>query len=142
MRMLPSYLLIQYRCPTECRLSYSAAPWKCVVSIRSTTDVSGAPLGQARSERFGPAIFDKAEVEERIRRAQRAVLNPRTPAQQFLEGDDEDVEERQLTFSKNCVCLEISGADIADLSFVDLPGESILHGGYCIVLTRDRYHCP
>jgi hypothetical protein len=113
------------RCPTECRLSYSEHPWRCVVSIRFITDPSGAALGQARSERFGKPIFDKGEVEERIRRAQRAILNPKTPVQTFLEGEDEDPEERQLTFSKNCVCLEISGEDVADLSFVDLPGTNI-----------------
>ena len=89
------------------------------------TDASGQPLGQIRSEPFGPPMSDKAEVEERIRRAQRAVLNPSTPPRDFLEGPDEDPDERQLTFSKNCVCLEISGADVADLSFVDLPGTAL-----------------
>jgi hypothetical protein len=87
------------------------------------TDQRGAALGQIRSEPFGETITDKALVEERIRRAQRAILNPSTPARQFLEGDDEDPARRELTFSKNCVCLEISGRDVADLSFVDLPGK-------------------
>jgi hypothetical protein len=109
-------------CPTECRLSYSTHPWRCSVSIRRITGPDGVPLGEAKSERFGPIITDKAQVEDRIRRAQRAILNPRTSSQTFLEGDDEDPQERQLTFSRNCVCLEISGPDIADLSFVDLPG--------------------
>lgn len=61
-------------------------------------------------------------MEERIRRAQRAILNPDTHFQSFLDGDDEDPKERQLTFSKNTVCLEVSSEDVADLSFVDLPG--------------------
>ncbi|KAF9807180.1 hypothetical protein IEO21_08339 [Rhodonia placenta] len=110
------------RCPTECRLSSSSEPWRCIVSLRFTTDKIGQPLGQARNERFGEPILNKADVEERIRRAQRAILNPSIDARQFLEGDDVDPEDRELTFSINCVCLEISGSDVADLSFVDLPG--------------------
>jgi hypothetical protein len=98
------------------------------------TDAAGQPLGQIRSESFGPTMFDKVDVEERIRRAQRAILNPSTNAREFLEGPDEDPEFRQLTFSKNCVCLEIKGEDVADLSFVDLPGESLVTCCYYIVL--------
>jgi hypothetical protein len=93
-----------------------------VVSLRFTTDDTGQPLGQARNESFGPTIYNKIEVEERIRRAQRAILNPGTPYRQFLEGEDEDPKERQLTFSTNCVSLQINGAGVADLSFCDLPG--------------------
>ena len=61
-------------CPTECRLSYSEYPWQCIVSLRFITDEL---LGQARNEVFGSVIYDKSEVEERIRRAQRAILNPK-----------------------------------------------------------------
>lgn len=66
-------------------------------------------------------LLDKSEVEDRIRRAQRAVLNPSTPCEQFLDGEELEVDY-ELTFSKNCVCLQINGSDVADLSFVDLPG--------------------
>ncbi|THH15705.1 hypothetical protein EUX98_g9424 [Antrodiella citrinella] len=110
------------RCPTECRLSWSSEPWKCVVSLRFITDANGKPLGQIRNETFGEPIFDKELVEERIRRAQRAILNPSTSSRQFLEGVDEDPVDRDLTFSINCVSLQISGNDVADLSFCDLPG--------------------
>jgi hypothetical protein len=92
------------------------------VSLRFITDVRGQPLGEARNDRFGPIIYDKVEVEERIRRAQRAILNPSTEFRHFLQGKDEDPEQRQLTFSTNCVSLQISGREVADLSFVDLPG--------------------
>jgi GTPase SAR1 family protein len=110
------------RCPTECRLSHSEDAWKCVVSLRFITDANGQVLGQVRNELFGPTIFKKAQVEERIRRAQRAILNPSTTYRQFLEGEDRDPEQHQLTFSTNCVSLQISGKDVADLSFCDLPG--------------------
>ncbi|KAF8911682.1 P-loop containing nucleoside triphosphate hydrolase protein [Gymnopilus junonius] len=111
------------RCPTECRLSRNNSSWQCIVSLRFITDSNGQPLGQARNERFGPIIYDKSEVEERIRRAQRAILNPTRSAKFFLESDDEDAQlESQLSFSLNSVTLQISGPDVADLSFCDLPG--------------------
>ncbi|KAL4247786.1 hypothetical protein AB1N83_014132, partial [Pleurotus pulmonarius] len=110
------------RCPTECKLSSSATTWSCVVTLRFTTDVNGQTLGQPRTIIFGPAITDKSDVEERIRRAQRAILNPSTSYQTFLNGDDEDLPKSELTFSTNCVTLQISGPDVADLSFCDLPG--------------------
>ncbi|KAF7782858.1 hypothetical protein Agabi119p4_2234 [Agaricus bisporus var. burnettii] len=120
------------RCPTECRLSYSSQPWKCVVSLRITTDRSGQPLGQSRNETFGSTIYDKKEVDDRIRRAQLAILNPDKPAKSFLNDDEPSLTEGNfLTFSKNCVSLAISGPDVADLSFVDLPGliASVGRGG-------------
>ena len=75
-------------------------------------------MGQIRNDRFGPTSYNKAEVEERLRRAQRAVLNPSTDPRNFLQGDDEDPEERQLTFSTNCVSLQISGRDVGMLVIV------------------------
>ncbi|KAF7977729.1 hypothetical protein HWV62_2796 [Athelia sp. TMB] len=119
------------RCPTECRLAYSNEPWKCNVYLRFITSPNGQPLDQVRNEAFGPTMLDKREVEERIRRAQRAILNPSTPAKEFLHGEDVDPPERQLTFSSNCVSLQISGKDVADLSFCDLPGliSSVGKGG-------------
>ncbi|KAJ3936011.1 MAG: P-loop containing nucleoside triphosphate hydrolase protein [Lentinula lateritia] len=112
------------RCPTECRLTNVAAParWNCVVSIRTITDSTGQHLGQARNEPFGEVIYNKAEVEDRIRRAQRAILNPHIPRSQILMGDEEINDGRTFTFSSNYVSLQISGPDVADLSFCDLPG--------------------
>ncbi|KAF7428945.1 hypothetical protein PC9H_008182 [Pleurotus ostreatus] len=110
------------RCPTECKLSSSSSDWTCIVTLRFTTDVNGQTLGQPRTIVFGPAITDKSNVEERIRRAQRAILNPGTSYQIFLDGDDEDLPKSELTFSTNCVTLQISGPGVADLSFCDLPG--------------------
>ncbi|PPR05458.1 hypothetical protein CVT24_008227 [Panaeolus cyanescens] len=110
------------RCPTECRLSHSNGPWQCVVSLRFTTDSRGQPLGQARNQPFGDIIYDKSNVEERIRRAQRAILNPSRPAKEFLEGPESESNVSEQTFSTNCVSLQISGPDVADLSFCDLPG--------------------
>ncbi|KAF8991459.1 P-loop containing nucleoside triphosphate hydrolase protein [Cyathus striatus] len=118
------------RCPTECRLARTEGQWKCIISLRRLTDASGQTLGQALIEQFGSIIYDKKDVEERIRRAQRAILNPSKPAKQFLESDDED-SDYEVSFSMNCVSLQITGPDVADLSFCDLPGliASVSRGG-------------
>ena len=79
-------------------------------------------MGIAENIPFGPVIMDKKDVEERIRRAQRAILNPSTSYETFLSGPDGDSETKEVSFSKNCVCLELSGPDLTDLSFCDLPG--------------------
>ncbi|KAJ7809004.1 P-loop containing nucleoside triphosphate hydrolase protein [Mycena olivaceomarginata] len=108
------------RCPTECRLSCSEGPWTCIVELRYIRDQNGQFLGQTRSVVFGNPIFDKAEVEDRIRRAQRAILCPSKAAQTFLTDNDSGPTE--ISFSTNYISLQISGPEIADLSFVDLPG--------------------
>ncbi|KAH9485775.1 Interferon-induced GTP-binding protein Mx2 [Psilocybe cubensis] len=110
------------RCPTECKLSKSNAPWQCIVSLRYITDASGQVLGQAQNPVFGSVIYDKSQVEDRIRRAQLAILNPNKPLKYFLEETDFEDLKPQLSFSINAVSLQISGPDVADLSFVDLPG--------------------
>ncbi|KAK7017181.1 P-loop containing nucleoside triphosphate hydrolase protein [Favolaschia claudopus] len=117
------------RCPTECRLSRSDAPWACTVELRFITDKNGQPLGHARNEAFGDEISDKSQVEDRIRRAQRAILNPSKPARTFLDDTEDDTTE--LSFSTNYISLQISGPELADLSFVDLPGliASVSRGG-------------
>jgi hypothetical protein len=90
-----------------------------VVSLRFVTDVNGTELDEPKTVGFGDTIFDKLLVTERIRRAQCAILNPNTDPDFFLA---DDLEERHLSFSSSSVCLEISGKDVDDLSFVDLPG--------------------
>ena len=72
---------------------------------------------------FGDPIFEKSLVTDRIRRAQCAILNPKTDNDFFLDASPDKLDERDLSFSFNSVCLEISGKDVDDLSFVDLPGE-------------------
>lgn len=83
--------------------------------------------GQMYNEQFGAPILEagKSEVEDRIRRAQRAILNPSRLAKYYLTVDhDEDYSDSELSFSRDCVSLQISGPDVADLSFCDLPGKS------------------
>lgn len=110
------------RCPTECQLSHSSEPWRCVVSLRMVTDPEGKVLSQPQKFDFGGPILERSLVTERIRRAQCAILNPSTSPDRFLEASPDALEERELSFSSNTICLEIYGRDVDDLSFVDLPG--------------------
>jgi len=55
----------------------------------------------ARVIPFGDPISSKSNVEERIRRAQRAILNPSMGHRTFLEGTD--VGENEISFSRNYV---------------------------------------
>ncbi|KAI6014082.1 hypothetical protein PISMIDRAFT_212315 [Pisolithus microcarpus 441] len=107
------------RCPTECRLTHTESDWTCVVKLHLNTDERGSPI-KPRVLPFGGPLTSKSEVEERIKRAQRAILNPKTPSETFLGGAT--VDENETSFSRNYVSLDISGRDLADLSFVDLPG--------------------
>ncbi|KAG6883701.1 hypothetical protein C0993_004521 [Termitomyces sp. T159_Od127] len=113
------------RCPTECRLSRSSEPWKCTVSLRVSEH------GKMKTEKFGDVITNKADVEERIRRAQWAILNPTLLSahgpRHFLTGDDHGTD-LELSFSSCFVSLQISGPDVADLSFCDLPGKRLIAG--------------
>ncbi|KAF9443091.1 hypothetical protein P691DRAFT_788503 [Macrolepiota fuliginosa MF-IS2] len=84
--------------------------------------------GQSHNEPFGPVIYDKKEVKDRIQRAQLVILNPDQSAASFLDDDELGTalsspgEASSLTFLMNCISLAISGPDVADLSFVDLLG--------------------
>lgn len=64
-----------------------------------------------------------------LRRAQAAVLNPKTPTSRFVVMTDSELSELSprdrpdsTPFSQNVVCVDIAGPDLTDLSFVDLPG--------------------
>lgn len=110
-----------YRCPTECRLLQNkASPWQCIVSLRWLTDKRGQSI-KVRTDQFGEPIHDPADVAERVRRAQCAILSPDSDPEVFLRGE---VMTPEPSFSKNCVSLEITGPDVIDLSLVDLPGIS------------------
>ena len=114
------------RCPTECQLSYSDHPWSCNVVLRKMVDKHGQPMGGTQNIPFGPTIEDKSDVEERICCAQRAILNPSTSHEVFLTGPNRDPNGgSEISFLKNCVCLELRGPDLTDLSFCDLPGMCI-----------------
>jgi len=107
-------------------LSSSGKEWSCQVSLRFTVDNHGRALPKTRHDPFGEPIKDKSKVEERIRRAQFAILNPKMNPLSFLNSPIDSIAHglNALSFSSNCIQVSISGQGVDDLSFVDLPGQS------------------
>ncbi|KAF7979740.1 hypothetical protein HWV62_41114 [Athelia sp. TMB] len=112
----------------ECRLVSSPGLWTCRLSIRWEFDDEGKPLGKVEESSFGTPITNKDDVELALRRAQAAVLNPEFPPSFFVSISEADLaaimlnNEKTLRFSRNVLCVDISGPDLTDLAFVDLPG--------------------
>jgi hypothetical protein len=78
--------------------------------------------GSTREIPFGQTITEKSDVTERIQRAQRAILSPSVLPENLLSGAESDLGQLEIPFSSNCIVLHISGPDITDLNFIDLPG--------------------
>jgi len=114
------------RCPTECILIHKEGPWSCKVNLRFKYDGDNRELVDHHHYEFGPVITRPAEVKERLRRAQVAILNPNLSdpdfPDRFLNGDLPDPATRAISFSHNFISMTIEGPDVVDLSFVDLPG--------------------
>ena len=114
-------MLLHSRCPTECRLTYADTPWTCVVKLHFITDKLGAPIKGCVISLSG-AISTKADVEDHIRWAQHAILNPSTDPDTFLDRATVLLPGNEMSLSHNYISLEIEGRDLTDLSFVDLLG--------------------
>jgi len=117
----------------ECRLTQSSAgsKWQCQVKLRIEFDnETHVRLPRISEEKFGDMVYDPALLEDMLRRAQLAILNPSVSAKSFVKFDftsipDGDLplgSKKQLQFSKNVVCLDLQGPQVTDLSFIDLPG--------------------
>lgn len=120
----------------ECRLQQRAgSEWHCQVFLRIETDNDGIRLREIHEIPFGSPLTSKTELETMLRRAQLAVLNPAISPERFVDLNVDlpasyenslDFTD-QLAFSSNVVCVTVWGPDVPDLSFIDLPGESIYH---------------
>ncbi|KAF8603999.1 hypothetical protein BDV93DRAFT_117624 [Ceratobasidium sp. AG-I] len=110
------------RCPTECRLAFSNDPWKCTVHLRFLKDEKGNDISPIRNVQFGGVITNKVDVEDRLRRAQLAILNPGVDSDKYLTGNAPAGSSGEVAFSENFVSVEISGPEVTNLSFCDLPG--------------------
>ncbi|KZO95027.1 hypothetical protein CALVIDRAFT_187292 [Calocera viscosa TUFC12733] len=111
------------RCPSEIRLRSSNAAWTCLISLRWEYDQIGQKLRDVRTVPFGDRFTDPSQVEIMLRRAQLAILNPKTEQHLFLSADLANFENTgELGFSRNVICIEVTGPGLTDLTFVDLPG--------------------
>ncbi|KAF8752604.1 hypothetical protein RHS01_07505 [Rhizoctonia solani] len=100
-----------------CKIKLPRSTGTCTRSAGVQSNVSRSTqicLGGA-----GGPLDDPDLVEERIRLAQIAVLNPKVDPDTILRGEE---PRDGLSFTKNCVLIKLSGHELADLSFVDLPG--------------------
>ncbi|KAI0553181.1 dynamin family protein [Xylaria curta] len=146
---LPRSAGVGTRCPLHIRLIDSSnARWSCTVALQLDYDFE--PKGKIKksdvtaSNPFPPwvkkshrdikifkTIFDPNEIEEVLRWAQVAILNPKNDHEMYIPGDGTIAKSLSLAeatstaaaqFSPNIISLEIKGPELPGLSFYDLPG--------------------
>jgi hypothetical protein len=83
-------------------------------------DANGVALSVPQHTPFGPDIDNVSHVCERIERAQIAILHPERDPSDFVGATF--FERTGGGFSFDSILIDISGPDVTDLSFVDLPG--------------------
>jgi len=107
-------------------MSNSDERWRCDIFLRFKYDSENLPLikGETQDITFGDTLYTREDVQDRVRRAQLAILNPDLDNPDFPHSflTSEPPPRSEMTFSRNTVVLRVSGPDIVDLSFVDLPG--------------------
>lgn len=128
------------RCPMEINLTHSSGPnqtWVCRVflSRRYMFDATkkvvvkkSQPLGpwaeqEPEDEEFA-TLFDKIQVQDTLKWAQLAILNPGRRSADYIPGQNVGTDDShyQVKFSPNVVRLDISAPEFPNLSFYDLPG--------------------
>ncbi|KAK7679580.1 hypothetical protein QCA50_017290 [Cerrena zonata] len=138
------------RAPIECQLSSSEDPWACTVSVRWEFSSDGRRLDQVKTIGVQQDIDSMADVELALRRAQHWVLNPSHDLKKICGLNIEGLKKEYkgtLEFSRNVICLDVSGPDITNLSFVDLPGiiqnaeKELVHMVEDLVLSYIRSKC-
>ena len=106
------------KCPMELRLEGPEGTWSCRVSLRFHPR-EGVNSPNRTVLFHTPASLDELEIA--LQWAQLAILNPGRPHTDFLDFNAPLPSTTEITFSKDTIVVEISGAKI-DLTFVDLPG--------------------
>ncbi|SJL16534.1 uncharacterized protein ARMOST_20060 [Armillaria ostoyae] len=120
------------RCPMECTMLSSSSTWSCTIYLNIKYAPGGGKLAIPDKAQFGPVITNKDTVEVWIRRAQAAILCRHRPKEDFTSMTTEELrnlattDSQMLPFSKNIVQVELRDPDLTDLSFIDLPGKTLL----------------
>lgn len=146
------------RCPLEINLLDNSKPgsrWNCEITlitkyhhdselIERATKLR--PLGpwvaQDRAEKFQFAtLTSKAQVESALYRAQLAILDIGNPYEHYKLGSTLPRDSLKVKFSPNVIQLDISGPDLPNLSFYDLPGvinvSEVAHEEYLVTLVKN-----
>ncbi|KAF5864841.1 hypothetical protein ETB97_006380 [Aspergillus alliaceus] len=127
------------RCPMEINLSESepGQPWACQIFLSRKYMYDGSrkfkvtrksqPLGpwivQDQEDEHFVTLSDRNQVQEAIKWAQIAILNPGQPSREYIPGENTGTSTHcQVKFSPNVVRLDISAPEFPNLSFYDLPG--------------------
>ncbi|GMF73239.1 unnamed protein product [Aspergillus oryzae] len=127
------------RCPMEINLSEGepGQPWACQIylsrrymydgSRKFRTPRKAQPLGpwieQDQEDEHFITLSEKDQVQEAIKWAQLAILNPGQSSREYIPGENAGTNTHyQVKFSPNIVRLDISAPDFPNLSFYDLPG--------------------
>jgi len=99
----------------ECRLVQTnpSSLWAAQIYIRRVDSEEVA---------FGPHLTDGNILDDMLRRAQRAILNPNENPEQYLDPSTPSKDINALSFSPDVVVVKISSPEVADLTFIDLPG--------------------
>jgi GTP-binding protein EngB required for normal cell division len=141
---LPKQMGMCTRCPANIKTAPSDT-WSCTVSLHEYYNFSNdARRAPTKSNLFPPwrenedqgltirhfkTVSDKSELEEVLRWAQIALLNPSQDYHAFIPGIGTVAQnglnmghKHEADFSPNIVAIEISGPRLPALSFYDLPG--------------------
>ncbi|KAJ9073386.1 hypothetical protein DSO57_1017098 [Entomophthora muscae] len=114
----------------ELRLSDTQDEFQCNVSLQLKYDNKGYALPSPKEISFKEGLADLYEIEITVRRAQKAILNPKKPHQDYLnhkfddstpEAKLKDASSNELTFTENTILIKIQGAK-TNLTLIDLPG--------------------
>jgi hypothetical protein len=85
--------------------------------LRFEKDENGQRMPEVKETEFGPLLKDKSKLEDTLRRAQLAILNPSVHHASFVDFDLDQIvpgqpplgSKKLLQFSSNVVCLDLSG---------------------------------
>lgn len=105
-------------------MSSTATSWMCTISLRSEGNLGAA------TQRFGPVITNKRDVELWLRRAQGAILSTEVNKLQWESKSAAEIKQAiqdkigMREFTEDTIVVDIQDQGVTDLSFVDLPGTS------------------
>ncbi|KAK6431649.1 hypothetical protein LTR95_012187 [Oleoguttula sp. CCFEE 5521] len=128
------------RCPfeitTTALMDGTAVTWKCTISL--VLEYSYLPRERPQ-EPFGhwhatdkqivtfAIVDDKTQLEQKLKLAQLAILNPDTDPANYANLADASGRCRKVAFSPNVIRLDVQAPHLPELSFFDLPGANNVH---------------